>query len=237
MAILFADSLSQTVDAINDAFFFGRIISNAENNKTARWLASRQGALFSYANLYAPTDRDRQEGLQLFTGERINSRAGAAHILGEDANRALLLLNSPLKSAQQAIQRAGVQIIESLRGLRQRPSDSPWNGMFCCATCTPALWRNLAAGGFENGEEYITIGLRNLRSLRDGKGRWKVFPFYWTLLALTDIASSQAIQVAAARDELQYAAPVCERLVKRPTQEGKYAQRRHALMEKVLISC
>jgi hypothetical protein len=98
--------LAATLDAINDALFFGRRIPKAEAARAARWLAGRQGLPGSYADMFAPTTRDYAGGIRLFTGERITSGAATGHILGEEACRVLLLLDAGGREVGQALRRA-----------------------------------------------------------------------------------------------------------------------------------
>ena len=84
MNLLHENSLGKTLDAINDALFFEKQIPQDEARRTARWIAGRQGLPTSYAGMFAPTNEDYTEGVRLFTGERISSRVGIGHILGED---------------------------------------------------------------------------------------------------------------------------------------------------------
>jgi len=104
-------------------------------------------------------------------------------------------------------------------------------GFYCCGACTSALWRHLAVGGLDHAQERLRRGMRVLRMNRDGTGRWKSFPFYYTLLALSEIDLPTAIE------EMRYAARVCERLLKRSPQEGKISQRRRSLIERILAQC
>ena len=67
-----------------------------------------------------------------------------------------------------------------------------------------------------------------LKEHRLGDGRWRRFPFYYTLLALAEMKG----KVAAA--ELQYAAPVLERVMKRRARGEKYDSRRRLLAERIL---
>ena len=72
----------------------------------AIWLAGRQGLSGSYAGMFAPTSTDYAEGIRLFTGERIASGAATGHILGEEACRALLLLDVDIEKVRLALGRA-----------------------------------------------------------------------------------------------------------------------------------
>ena len=82
-----------------------------------------------------------------------------------------------------------------------------------------------------NSERILAAGIRTLKSLRDGKGRWKRFPFYYTLLILNEI------ELPAARKEMQYSAQACERLLKRRTKKDRISQRRYILAERILQKC
>jgi hypothetical protein len=106
MSLLRMQSLAGTLDALNDALFFGRRIPKGEARRVARWIAGRRGLPGSYAGMFAPTTRDRAHGIRLFTGERISSGAATSHILGEEACRALLLLDSDVPEARTAMARA-----------------------------------------------------------------------------------------------------------------------------------
>ena len=124
MRLLNERSLAATVDAVNDALFFGRRIPREEARRVAVWLAGRRGLPQSYAGMFAPTPMDFSRGIRLFTGERISSGAATGHILGEEACRTLLLLDAGVPQADEALARASRSMdkrldqSESLRGKR-----------------------------------------------------------------------------------------------------------------------
>jgi hypothetical protein len=220
------NSLASTLDAVNEAFFCDRPLSKSERTQAAQWIASRQGLPGSYADMFAPTGKDFQRGLTLFTGEKMTTRAGLSHILGQEACRVLLLLGVTSADVKSALQRATAGFMERLKLYIV-----PDKGMYCCASCSCALWRRLSAGGIENGERILAAGIKTLKSFRDGRGRWKRFPFYYTLLVLNEI------ELPGARKEMQYAAPACERLLKRQTKRDKIGKRRRILAERILEKC
>ena len=115
MNLLDERSLAGTIDAVSDALFFGRRIPRNEAHRVAAWLASRQGLPGSYAGMFAPMPRDYVRGIRLFTGERISSVAATNHILGEEACRALLLLDADAGVAKAALMRAGRSMDNCLR--------------------------------------------------------------------------------------------------------------------------
>jgi hypothetical protein len=106
MNLLDTNSLARTVDAVNEALFLGHRIPEKESRRVVEWLASRQGLPGSYSGMFAPTTRDFENGIRLFTGEQITSGAATSHILGEEACRVLLLLGTDSEEEQAALQSA-----------------------------------------------------------------------------------------------------------------------------------
>ena len=223
MPLVTPDSLVATVDAVDDAFFFSRPINRADRAAAAAFIAGRLGQPRSYAGLPAPTRDDLIHGAQVFTGEWIRSGAGLAHIFGEEACRALLLLDSPV--GKQALASTGAEMI---RRLEEAEARGDRRGLYCCGKCSVSLWRHLAAGGLTHAERRLAAGLATLKSRRADTGRWNVFPFHYTLLALSEI------DLPAARAELQHAAPAVARALKRAPTGDKYDRRRRALAERIL---
>jgi hypothetical protein len=110
MEIINENSLSQTLDALNEAFFDKKPLADKEKLEAARWLAGRQGLPGSYFGLIAPTEQDLSHEIRLFTGESIRSGAATSHILGEEACRMLILLNVSDKEVRDAFSRASSSI-------------------------------------------------------------------------------------------------------------------------------
>lgn len=67
-----------------------------------------------------------------------------------------------------------------------------------------------------------------LAASRADNGRWGRFPFFYTLLALTEI------DIPTARLELRWAAPAVERSLKALRRAGHYTQRRRAVLKRAL---
>lgn len=223
---VYARSLARTLDAINEAFFFGRPIPSAEREQVAKWIAERQGRPGSYADMFAPTSSDLEKGIRLFTGEMVRSGAALRHVIGEEACRALILLKSHSEVVQNALERASQGMLSRLTDPQDRAT-----GMYCCGTCTPALWRHLAAGGLTGAERWLTCGMKALKAHRDGESKWRRFPFHYTLLALTEI------ELLEARREMKYAAPACERYLARARGNSPVINRRRTVIEEVLARC
>lgn len=92
-----------------------------------------------------------------------------------------------------------------------------------------SVWRHISVGGLSKSQERLAGGLQYLREHRDGKGRWRRFPFYYTLLALTEIPGPRA------NSEIRYVAAGLERLLKRRAGDGRFDLRRRTVAERILI--
>jgi hypothetical protein len=228
MATVNTESLAKTVDAVNDAFFHGRHLTQANRKGLAGWIAQRRGKPGSYAGMFAPTDVDVRNGIRVYTGELVRSGAAVGHILGEEACRALILLGVEDSTIREALERATDGM---LRRLRQTEDMSKVHGMYCCGVCSVAYWRNVMAGGLDRNEERLAAGMVALRARRTDDGRWRRFPFYYTLLALSEM------NLKAALNETRYAAPLLERYVKRRVADSRFSERRHIICERILAKC
>jgi hypothetical protein len=219
-------SLSETVDAVNAAQFDGRMLAVSERTQVARWIAARQGLPGAYGGTFAGFPSERSSGIVLFTGERIGS-ASARHILGEEASRALRLLRVKEPSVTRALEVAGDGLMRCLARAAEDPRRrNP--GLFCCGKCSVGLWRNLLAGGLDRCEERLQRGALHLRTMRDGESGWRTFPFWYTVLALSEMDGSEATA------ELKYAAPALERAVSRAVGSTIFARRRQELVVRAL---
>jgi len=209
MSLVFPESLAKTVDAVNDSLFFGRSLTTGDREEVANWITARHGVSGCYANTFAPFPDEVRDGIQVFTGERCKSASGR-HIIGEEACRVLRQLNSTSTKTHDAVEEATRSLdigpAELPSGMDPRPSDGKvhwlWpyrGGTFCCGACTVGMWRHLLAGGFDHAEVRLTRGLTCLHDCRKGNGQWRVFPFWYTLLALIEM------NIPEARHELQYA--------------------------------
>lgn len=91
-----------------------------------------------------------------------------------------------------------------------------------------SVWRHLTAGGLSKKRTRLAAGIGYLAEHRDGKGRWRRFPYYYTLLALTEVPGKRAVE------EMRYTAPGLERMLKRKPRGDRYDLRRRVLAERIL---
>jgi hypothetical protein len=227
MKYLDKSSLFHTIDNVSEALLFGLEINENEKYKIADFIVNQHEKPRAYANTFAPTDIDLKHDLILFTGEKIKTGAGKCHMIGEEACRILRKLDLKTYKVKTALQEAD-------RGLQKRIYESSENpryqyGMYCCKSCSCALWINLASGGLNNDTKLLKAGLEFLRQHRDDKGRWKGFPYYYTLYVLNEILPDLA------KNEMIYVTKSIERrLKKKKINESKYDLRRNYICEQIL---
>jgi hypothetical protein len=222
MSLVKKESLALTLDGLNEVFFSGRKPSSEKGIEAARFIASRHGLYGSYANMFAPTKKDLDEGIKVFTGERVTSGAATSHILGEEASRILNILKVSDKEVRKALE-------EATRGIQARLDEHAYkSGTYCCGICTASLWRHATAGKLRDPGIIFEKGMKSLKAHRLGDGKWRRFPFYYTILALSEIDIPQALA------EIKYTAPLLERALRRKASADKYSIRRHMLAERVL---
>jgi hypothetical protein len=225
--VICEDSLSRTIDAVDAFAFDNRTLPSAERTRVARWIADRQGLPGAYSGACAGFPAELREGLVVFTGERF-THASARHILGEESCRVLRVLDVPDPKVHAALERADAGLMYSIAGAEHDPRYlNP--GVYCCSKCSVSMWRNLASGGLDRHEERLRKGVGQfLRLHRAEQGKWRRFPFWYTVLALTEM------DVPEARDELHYVAPVLERTAQRAVPASTHGKRRHELARRAL---
>ena len=228
MVTVNAESLAETLDSVNEALFYEQVLTASERKTVAGWIAEMRGKPGSYAGMFAPTSSDRNNGVRVFTGELVKSGAAIGHILGEEACRALILLGVTDAPVKDALDRATHGM---LNRLRKTENASKVHGIYCCGVCSAAYWRHVMVGGLDRNEERLAAGMAALRARRTDDGRWRRFPFYYTLLALSEMNLRPAL------DEMRYAAPLLERYVKKRVPNSRSSERRHAICGRILARC
>jgi hypothetical protein len=222
MTLVNPNSLAATLANINDAVFRGDLPAG-EREPAAEWIASRVGVFGSYRGLPAPTGKDRHKKLRLYTGELVGSHAGTGCKLGFEATWALAVLHPKKASVQKAAQACRDIAVE-----RFAQETARRRGMYCCYSCSVAGWRALGSAGQPQADKLLEAGLALLRGSRLGNGRWDKFPFWYTVLALSDLETPEA------RAELRHAAAVLEQFIGRRQKPDATARRRRLLAKHVL---
>jgi len=196
--ILVSDSLQETLWRLEEVRKGFRRKSDTYVKEALEWVLSRQGLEGSYRNLFLPTSQDLAQGAHLPTGERIKTNAATRHILGEEALRTLIVWN--LESSKP--------IKEATKGFNQIIERGGKSGRYCCYNCTIAFLRTLAVTKTNARDEILEKGLDKIKKAQLSDGQWHGFPFYYTLLFLSELDSPEA------ENELKHAKKAAERLLK-----------------------
>lgn len=199
--ILNRDSLLETVERAQEALFSGENMEG-EAEAVVAWMGSRVGAPGAYAGSFGLTESDWERPCRLFTGEPLTTRAGRSHVLAEEATTLLRRIERMLGLKSEATDRAESSLGRVIFGGNAELVEK-W-GMFCCATCSVAVWRALAAGAYPGHTEMLGRGLETLAEHRRPEGGWTRFPYYYTLLCLSELEPGLAgPTLAAERDGLE----------------------------------
>jgi hypothetical protein len=225
MNFLVQNSLVQTVENLSESFLIDEKINEKDRISLANFIINQQDKPFCYANTFAPTEYDLNKEFRLFTGEMLNSKVGLCHVIGEEACCVLRKLDVHDPMVELALQKAN----DGLNSYIQKYKHLYPEGMYCCKTCSCALWLNIGTGGIPNQNSILKPGMQMLKKNRDGKGRWKGFHYYYTLYVLNSLDRSLATE------ELQYAGFAIEKRLKQMIKtDNKYAERRKIISEQIL---
>lgn len=214
--------LASAVDCANEIIFYQKSTTPQEKKRLVNCFLSHQRRIGAHAGLFAPSDEDLAAGIRLFTGERLHTHLGPRNVLSAETVRACLLLGlqaSPING--------------NLKQARLKLSGSCFAAQYCvlgeCAHSAVGFMRLLASDSDHDAMQRLSHHIKVLSSLRNGKGGWKRFPYYYTLLALSEI------NLTAAVEELRYAVPMFEKSIKRQSLlEPKFIRRRQQLLKNVL---
>jgi hypothetical protein len=221
-----ANSLAATLDAIDQALSYDRTLPEADVETAARWLTGRQVRSGKWAGMFAPTDLDYGHGVTLFTKEKLQTQLAARNILTAEAARALTLFsktNPGFQDAGQYVDRADRWLSGQCFARDCMVGE--------CAHSGIGLMRYVTVRDRDRSQEWLERHIEMLSGRRDGKGRWKGFPFYYTLLTLSEI------DLPSARQELCYTVPACERMRRRLSGDDPVVRRRRDVIDRVLSRC
>jgi hypothetical protein len=213
-------NLRTTLDAVDEAIFYQRPLSHPERQAITLHILSLQIPSGAQAGMFNHGTAGREAAPRLFTGEPLHTLLAARHTLLIDSVRLLTLLEVKNNAVTQTLKLA-----------TQKMEARCYSG-FCavgeCRHLTVAFMRYLIASGDPASAPRLTSFLIHLSTHRDNQGKWGSFPFYYTLLMLTETTLPQAAL------ERQYAAAACELALKRPWKDDPFSLRRKAILEKVL---
>ena len=209
-------NLRVTLDAIDQAQFYQSPLTPVEREAFTLQILSRQIQDGAQAGMFSHGSSDGDNAPRLFSGERLHTQLAANHTLLINSARALILLGVKSGAVSRALE------------LASRKMESRCYAGFCavgeCRHLTAAFMRYLIARQSPEDAPRLEGLLTQLAAQRDGQGRWGSFPFFYTLLMLSE---SDAPQAALER---QYAAPLCAALLERPWKDDPISQRRQSIL-------
>jgi len=213
------ESLSRVIDRANDALIVGRTIPDEEKAETVSWLLARQVMTGRDIGSFEPTPEDLKGRAHLYTGERLRTMLAARNVLSAEAARLLVLFGGDDPLAHEGVERAASWLevtcfVESDCAVGE------------CAHSFVSHLRFLSVQEPRSASLVRRVGV--IRDHRDGNGRWDRFPFYYTVLALSEIVGD------AARSELRYSVPAIERARPRSSQNQTFDARRRALLDRII---
>jgi hypothetical protein len=157
---------------------------------------------------------------RLITGEKLSTKLAVRNIYAVQKARLLSQLISPSS-----------EDMKNLLSLDDWIAEQCFT-KFCaageCRHSTMAYLRYLGTFEDETTKERVETFIRKVSAHRDGKGRWKGFPFYYTLLVLHELNTE------AAREELDYAIPACRRAEARIKVNDDFYSIRHDVLSNAL---
>lgn len=199
MEIWEKSGLAQMINDISIVLIEGRVFTDQEKAKIAALICDHTNPVGEFT--FYPTQGERLKGFQLVTGEKVKTQLLANNTLELETLRILTILKPQ-----------DVQLLHlHEKANRRLPNLCFYN--ICttgeCAATSIVFLRYLTALSQIDHAEKIGLGLGALYQTRDGNGTWKKFPFFYTLLWLTELSISKA------NSELTYTLPAVKRLIKR----------------------
>lgn len=210
MDVIDETSLHQTVMNAAGHLFFGGVFAPVERDELATWILAHQNRRRGFS--FYPTAAEREQGIRLLSGEKPRTVLAADNAVEMETLRLLALIqpNAPP--------------VRRLFGMAERRLSGVCYGSICatgeCAHASISVLRYHTARGAERSAGLIARCLEALHRDRAGEGRWRTFPFYYTLLWLVELPDGLD---GRAHAELSYARERCERLLSRtkPGASGK----------------
>jgi hypothetical protein len=206
------------VDAVSDAdgaISFGEL--DVDGDALIGWLLELQVRAGRSAGLFQPTTADYEER-RLVTGERLRTKLATVHIMSQEAARVLHILGGGNPTVAAAVRLASARLSGTCYGGLQRCTIGE------CAASFIGYVRFLKAVLGDSAIPDITWRLKTLAEHRDGRGRWRRFPPYYTMLVLSEMG------LPAAQDELTYAKTLWSPGTRTAPVEEPYAERRSRLL-------
>ncbi|HEX9744277.1 MAG TPA: hypothetical protein VGB30_02515 [bacterium] len=200
-SLIVRNSLAKTLWKLEDLRYSGHLKKSPELTEALEWIACRYGEGSYRDVMIAPAKSDFQLKHPTPTNEGTASGANIKHILGEESVHILSYWNY---SKHWDRKKTLDMIVRCFRTDSDPPPKYDRPGVFCCATCSIARLRAIASSKPAGWETICRDGLDVITnaSMKDS-GRWKRFPFYYTLLGLRELNDKFPGQVQPIIDKVR----------------------------------
>ncbi|MBN2388963.1 MAG: hypothetical protein JXB85_18250 [Anaerolineales bacterium] len=193
-------SLYRTVNDAARFLFQGGEYAPNERRYLVDWILAHQNPHKWF--IFYPSPEDLKRDFRLFSGEKPRTRLLTSNALELESLRLLSLLD-PHESRVQTIFKQADTRLERLCFASVCPVGE-------CAPASIAFLRYLTARDRPDAGARCIHALGVLRLHRDGEGGWQKFPFFFTLLWLTELPADLS------GEELKYAMARCEQAFLHP---------------------
>jgi len=212
-SITFKDMLDSLEEAILLLERSHRSGDNIDLEQVVEFIVGQQVCFGHDAGTFVESRNVSRCKARVYTGEKLQTHLAAKNILAVESARALVLSGSDSEDV-----RSSIALVETW-------AENQCFSEFCatgeCRHSSIGFIRYLnALEKTERLEHMVT----KLSKFRDGKGGWKGFPYFFTLLALTEIDSPLV------DDELEYALEFTEKRFKRNRSEEPFTSRRNEIL-------
>jgi hypothetical protein len=213
-------SLTEALETISEALFFEQPIPVELRQDVIALLVSRQVQVGPDCGFFIHFNTESGPPSRLFSGEQLHTEFARRHIQLIETARILQRLAHADPPVAGAIERAESRM------------EAMCYSKFCatgeCKTISVAYMRYLASCDQNGNTGRLSAFLANLVAHHDGKGAWKGFPYFYTLLLLIEATSPMA------DEEIQYAAASLEKRLPRFHATQPYSRRRQIIIHKIL---
>ena len=218
-------SLAKTIDSLNECLFYNKSLPKKELNYLFNIVNDRQMHTGTNIGQISLTPNDYVEGSRLFTGERLHTKLAVKNILTQETFRVISISDENNTNTNGSLELANKWLTESCFA------------EFCsvgeCCHSTIGYMRYLNTIKPKNTKKTLITFIELLKQYRNKMKRWEGFPFYYTLLALSEI------DLIEAKNELRFALPACERMINgiENVNVNIYSQRRLDIIRQVFSQC
>ncbi len=218
-------SFAKIIDQVNGReIIHPKSISKEDMQSVVDFLLQNQNRIGSNQGTFKLSPLDYT--IRLFTGEKLQTKLAVKNILTQEATRILKL--SGIRNTN---------VILAIGLAEHWMFNSCYATEFCtigeCKHQSIGFLRYLAInGGIKQNPLRILSYIKLLEQNRGNKNRWEGYPFYYTLLTLSEIDHPYAIR------EINAVKSTCERNLKRlRNKEDIYSQRQKIILRKALRVC